>query len=641
MSLFKSIQEQHLRSKEVILSMEEFVELAKVDSSATAGPAERILKAIGEPKLIDTSTDRRLARLFGITTLRTYTPFQHIYGMERTLEKIVSFLRHSAQGLEESRQVLYLRGPVGSAKSTIVEALKDLMEKEPIYVLAVEENGKIVRSPIHESPLGLFPKTAADELNVSAHRLTGLISPWARKRLDGFGGDITKFKVIKTFPSKAHEIAVCKVEAGDENNNDISTLVGKTSIRQLSKLDQTDPDAYSYSGGLCKANQGCLDFVEMNKAPITMLNPLLTATQERNYNPTESIGSIPFEGLIFAHSNDTEWQKFKANKRNEAFIDRFYLVDVLYNLRLNEEESIAKHYLSRSVLGKAPVAPHTLAMLGKFVVMSRLSSGLKGKTITALDTKARVYNGEAMKEKDPNSVTLEEYLATKDPAEGFEGVSTRDSFKILSDVFDQDPLETGADPVNLFKSLKKYIDNSDLDQNLLNTIREHEMNQYYKLVTDDIQTAYLDSGDEFCQAEFERYITYAKCYIEKQDYRDSETNELISLAQLEKELAKIEEPAGVSNKDGFRYEVVHFAMKVQLDTGKLPRWNDYQKLAKIIKDRMRVNLESMLPVISFSKKKSGEQETTHNEFVARMVELGYTPRQVRRVVEWQLLFKNS
>src|SRR3546814_4814563 len=113
------------------------------------------------------------------------------------------------------------------------------------------------------------------------------------------------------------DLGMAKTEPGDENNQDISSLVGKVDIRKLENLSQHDPDAYSYSGGLNRANQGLLEFVEMFKAPIKMLHPLLTATQEGNYIGSENIGAIPFTGIIMAHSNESEWQNFKNNKRSE------------------------------------------------------------------------------------------------------------------------------------------------------------------------------------------------------------------------------------------------------------------------------------------------------------------------------------
>ncbi len=108
-------------------------------------------------------------------------------------------------------------------------------------------------------------------------------------------------------PSVLRQVAITKTEPGDENNQDISSLVGKVDIRKLESLSQNDPDAYSYSGGLCLANQGLLEFVEMFKAPIKMLHPLLTATQEGNFKGTEGFSAIPFNGLIVAHSNESEW----------------------------------------------------------------------------------------------------------------------------------------------------------------------------------------------------------------------------------------------------------------------------------------------------------------------------------------------
>lgn len=631
---------RHHSNKNEVMSMEDYLKLVKKDKSVSRGPAERLLAAIGEPTLVNTTSSRRLLRIFGNTTIRRYKPFEKIFGIEPTIEKIVDFLKHASQGLEESRQVLYLRGPVGTAKSTISEILKKLMEQEPIYILGIsDDKGNFAPSPVNESPLGLFQKEDAKTLGVSEQALSERISPWARKRLDELEGDLSKFFVLKTYPNQSLERAVAKVEPGDSNNTDISILVGKTNIRMLSKFNQDDPDSYSYSGGLCKANQGLMEFVEMFKADIDVLNPMLTAIQEHNYNGTEGIGSIPFTGIVLAHSNDTEWQEFKKDKKNEAMIDRSCLIDVPYNLRVNEEIDINRAFLSRSSLSDAIVAPHTLELLGQFTVMTRLV----GEDERSVETKMRVYNGESMKEKDPKAKSFEEYQKNKDEDEGFVGMSTRNVFKVLANVFDQDPLEQSADPVNLFKSLNTFIETCGKDiQPALQAIREIIMGKYKDLVTDDIQTAYLDTGDDFCQAEFDRYIMYAQAWSERLDYRDPNTNELITVEQLEKELRKIEEPLGVFNVNDFRYEAVNFALSAQLkNDGEMPRWNQYEKLAAVIRERMRANMESMLPVITFNTKKTSEQSERHDQFVQRMEEMGYTKRQLQRVVEWQRMYHNS
>ena len=244
--------------------------------------------------MVDTAKEARLGRIFLNRTIRRYPAFAEFYGMEETIERIVGFFRHAAQGLEERKQILDLLGPVGGGKSSLAERLKALMEQEPIYVLKAGDD----LSPVFESPLGLFnPETMGAALeeryNIPRRRLNGLMSPWCIKRLDEFGGDITRFRVAKVRPSRLRQIGIAKTEPGDENNQDISSLVGKVDIRKLEVFPQNDPDAYSFSGGLNRANQGILEFVEMFKAPIKMLHPLLTATQEGNYIGTENIGALP------------------------------------------------------------------------------------------------------------------------------------------------------------------------------------------------------------------------------------------------------------------------------------------------------------------------------------------------------------
>ena len=357
MSLLSKFKTDQASKTVEYLTFDEYLELCKADKMAYATAAERMLAAIGEPELIDTSKDPRLSRIFLNRTLRQYPAFSDFYGMEEAIERIVGYFTHAAQGLEERKQILYLLGPIGGGKSSLAERLKELVMKFPIYTL-VGENDEI--SPVFETPLSLFdPNIYADDLKndygIDRRYLNGIASPWAVKRLKEYEGDITRFKVAKLWPSKLEQIAVIKTEPGDDNNQDISSLVGKTNIRMLEIYSQNDPDSYSFSGALCRGNQGLVEFVEMFKAPIKMLHPLLTATQEGNYIGTEAIAAIPFNGVVLAHSNEAEWQTFKNNKNNEALIDRIYVVKVPYCLRVTEEVNIYKKMLESSKIGRAHV----------------------------------------------------------------------------------------------------------------------------------------------------------------------------------------------------------------------------------------------------------------------------------------------
>src|SRR5687767_7931819 len=374
-ALFNAFARSFEARSEVDMSMADYLESCRDDPMRYANAPERLLAAIGEPELIDTARDSRLGRIFLNRTIRRYPAFAAFYGMEETIERIVAFFRHAAQGLEERKQILYLLGPVGGGKSSLAERLKSLMEVHPIYVLKAGDE----LSPVFESPLSLFdPETLGpmieEKYGIPRRRLSGLMSPWCYKRLEAFGGDISRFRVARIQPSRLRQIAIAKTEPGDENNQDISSLAGKVDIRRLETFAQNDPDAYTYSGGLNRANQGILEFVEMFKAPIKMLHPLLTATQESNYIGTENIGAIPFTGVILAHSNEAEWQAFKNNKNNEAFIDRIYVIKVPYCLRVAEEQKIYEKLIRESELDAVRCAPGTLEMLARLSVLSRLKA---------------------------------------------------------------------------------------------------------------------------------------------------------------------------------------------------------------------------------------------------------------------------
>ncbi len=178
--------------RETEMSLSEYLDSCRSDPMKYANAAERLLAAIGEPQVIDTAKDARLGRVFLNRTIRVYPAFAAFYGMEETVERIVSFFRHAAQGLEERKQILYLLGPVGGGKSSLAERLKALMELHPIYVLKAGDE----ISPVFESPLGLFdPETMGamieEKYGVPRRRLNGLMSPWCLKRLEAFGGDIS------------------------------------------------------------------------------------------------------------------------------------------------------------------------------------------------------------------------------------------------------------------------------------------------------------------------------------------------------------------------------------------------------------------------------------------------------------------
>jgi serine protein kinase len=639
MGIFEHYQQRYEEHKHEELTIQEYLELCKTEPSTYANAAERLLKAIGEPQMVDTSQDPTLSRIFSNRVIARYPAFSEFYGMEEAIEQIVSYLKHAAQGLEEKKQVLYLLGPVGGGKSSLAERLKELMQHIPIYV--------IKDSPVNDHPLCLFDSKEdghilESEYGIPKRYLKTIMSPWARKRLHEYNGDITKFKVVRVYPSILDQIGIAKTEPGDENNQDISALVGKVDIRRLEDFAQNDPDAYSYSGSLCKANQGLMEFVEMFKAPIKVLHPLLTATQEGNYNPTEGFSALPFDGLILAHSNESEWQTFRNNKNNEAFLDRVYIVKVPYCLRVSEEIKIYKKLLESSELIGAPCAPDTLDILAQFSVLSRIIDPEN----SSVYSKMRVYDGESLKDTDPKAKSYQEYRDYAGVDEGMNGLSTRFAFKILSRVFNFDHSEVAANPVHLFYVLERQIDREqfpiDTAERYKEFLKGYLIPKYVEFIGKEIQTAYLESYSEYGQNLFDRYVTYADFWIQDQEYRDPETGQLFDREALNAELEKTEKPAGISNPKDFRNEIVNFVLRARAShEGKNPNWTSYEKLRTVIEKKMFSNTEDLLPVISFNTKSSADDQKKHDDFVDRMVSKGYTAKQVRLLCEWYLRVRKA
>ena len=226
------------------------------------------------------------------------------------------------------------------------------------------------------------------------------------------------------------------------------------------------------------------------------------------------------------------------------------------------------------------------------------------------------------------------------------GMSTRFAYKVLSSVFNYDHSEIAANPVHLMYVLEQRIAREDLPEETKRRYLEFVKGwlgpRYAESIGKEIQTAYLESYAEYGQNIFDRYVIYADCWIQDEEFRDPDTGEVFDRAALNGELEKIEKPAGIANPKDFRNEVVKFSLRSRAQNGgKNPTWISYEKIRDVIEKRIFSQVEDLLPVISFGSKKDGETEKKHGEFVARMVERGYTERQVRRLVEWYMRVKQA
>jgi serine protein kinase len=280
--------------------------------------------------------------------------------------------------------------------------------------------------------------------------------------------------------------------------------------------------------------------------------------------------------------------------------------------------------------------------MAQFSVLTRL----KDPENSSIYSKMRVYDGESLKDTDPKAKSYQEYRDYAGPDEGMTGMSTRFAYKVLSSVFNYDHAEIAANPVHLMYVLEQRIAREDLPEETqrryLEFIKGWLAPRYAEFIGKEIQTAYLESYAEYGQNIFDRYVTYADCWIQDEEFRDPDTGEVFDRAALNAELEKIEKPAGIANPKDFRNEIVNFVLRARAASGgKNPAWTSYEKLREVIEKKMFSNTEDLLPVISFNAKASEEDRTKHENFVARMVAKGYTEKQVRLLCDWYLRVRKS
>src|SRR5213596_345416 len=405
-------------------SLIDYLDQVKEDPTLTKlahGRFYDMITAQGMYDIIE-SDDSRVKRLYKDEPLKVYNFFKdEFFGIERTIAQIVRYFHSASLKGEESRQVLYLMGPVGSGKSSLVEKLQRGLEaSEPFY--AIES------CPMAEEPLHLIPRHLRKEFEkmLGVH-IEGDLCPVCRFRLkEEYGGRYEEVPVNTRFFSKRNRIGIGVVPPVDPNNQDTSVLIGSEDISKLDLYSEGDPRVLELNGAFHVGNRGLVEFIEVFKNEIEYLHCMITATQEKVVPAPGRHGLVYVDTVIVAHSNEAEWQKFKADHTNEAILDRIVVVKVPYNLRLSEEVKIYEKIIRYSDF-RAHVAPHTLEIASMFAILSRLQPTSK----CDLMTKLKLYNGEEVVEKGKTKKIDVQELREDAKREGMSGISTRFIMKAL------------------------------------------------------------------------------------------------------------------------------------------------------------------------------------------------------------------
>ncbi|MDP2668525.1 MAG: serine protein kinase [bacterium] len=578
-----------------------------------------IIVRAGE-KPITEIEDNKIKRLFKSEPLKVYDFFSNdFFGIEKTVAQIARYFNSAAQRGEESRQVLYLMGPVGSGKSSLAEHLhRGLESSEPFYAM----DG----CPMFNEPLLLVPKHLREEI----FTMLGLpakffkqewdICPVCRYRLkEEFGGKWENMPVRTYEFSKRARVGIGVVPPVDPNNQDTSVLIGSEDISKLDIYSEGDPRVLELNGALNIGNRGVVEFIEVFKNEIEYLHAMITATQEKVVPAPGRHGLVYVDTVIVAHSNEAEWQKFKGDHTNEAILDRIVVVRVPYNLRLSEEIKIYQKII-RETDFRAHVAPHTLEIASMFAILSRLEPTNK----CDLMTKLKLYNGDEVIEKGRTKKVDIQELREAAKREGMDGISTRFIMKALDNALSDHASGKCVNPINVREALINMVkedDNAseDVKKQRLEFLQDTLHKEYLAILDKEVTRAFVHSYQEQAESLFQNYLDHAEAYVNKSKVKDRNTKE--ELAPDEEFMKSIEEQIAIigSAADGFRQEVIAYLWAANRRGEKID-FRSYEPLKEAIEKKLVTSVRDLSRVITKSRMRDKEQGEKYGAMVQQLID---------------------
>ncbi|MFN8545594.1 MAG: serine protein kinase [Candidatus Binatia bacterium] len=608
----------------------EYLELVRTDPTVPKLAHARMYEMMmrrGSRDILDTD-DPRVMRLYKDEPVKVFEFFaDEFFGIERTINQIVRYFHSASLKGEESRQVLYLMGPVGSGKSSLVERLqRGLEELPPIYT--------IEGCPMFEEPLHLIPRHLRKEFEkmLGVH-VEGDLCPVCRFRLkEEFGLRYEEVPIVTRSFSKRNRVGIGVVPPVDPNNQDTSVLIGSEDISKLDLYSEGDPRVLELNGALNVGNRGTCEFIEVFKNETEYLHAMITATQEKVIPAPGRHGMVYVDTCIVAHSNEAEWQRFKADHTNEAILDRIVVVKMPYNLRLSEEVKIYQKIIKHSDF-HAHVAPHTLELASMFAILSRLEPTAK----CDLMTKLKLYNGEEVVEKGKTKKLDAAELRDDTKREGMNGISTRFISKALDNALSDNVEGNCINPINVREALLNMVKEADVPDDArkqyLEFLQDTLHKEYLERLEKEITKAFVYSYSEQAEALFQNYLDHAEAFVNKTRVKDRNTKE--ELQPDEGFMKSIEEQIAIigSAAEGFRQEVIAY-LWAGSRRGENISYRSYEPLKEAIEKKLMSSVRDISRIITKARTRDEEQNQKYNAMVRNLLDNGYCESCVDVVLKY-------
>lgn len=594
----------------------EYTELVEKNPSMVKSAAARIYEMITREGT-QTIDNERIRRIFG-GPIKSHNFFHDFYGIEKPIEQIVNFFKAAAAGLEESRQILYLMGPVGSGKSSIVARIMEgLTRLDPVYVI---DGCPMFEEPLHLLPEGLrgvFEERVFEKSEKKVRiKIEGDLCPVCRHRLKNeFENKYENFPVTTMEFSKRARRGIVSLPPVDPNSQDITELIGAEDIAQLHKYSLGDPRLTLLIGAFNKGNRGIVEFIEIFENEAEYLRSMITATQEKVIAAPGKQSMIYVDLVIIGHSNEPQWNKFKSDDQHEPYLDRLVKVEVPYTMELSEECRIYNKLLSMSKFADANIAPHTFKIAGMLAELSRQTPSQKADPITKL----KLYNGDLIIEKGgTKKISVKELKEEAPRTEGKVGLSTRFIIKAIDNALVKSK-HNCVNPISVRESLIESIEKGDFPddkrEKFLEFIKDTIHKEYAQILRTELEKIGTHAFKEHAQALFDNYLDHIDAFVNKIKVKDQHEE----LEPDEEFMSSIEEQLGLTGDaaEGFRQDVISFMYRLQRRKEKI-NWESYGPLKEAIEKKVVSATSDFIQIAIKSKARDKKELQKYNEIVQRM-----------------------
>ena len=550
----------------------------------------------------------------------------HIFGMDDALHRIVQYLASSAQRLETRKRILLLLGPPASGKSSVVALIKRAIERytrtEQGAIYAIR-NCPMQEEPLHLISEPLRPKLA-DDYGIY---IEGDLCPRCRYLLrTEFNGKVSEVPISQVAFSEQEAVGIGYYVASNPSPTDASLLVGSIDNSRLEgdRLEVAGR-AFRLDGEFNVANRGLMELVEIFKADAHLLTTLLGLAQEQLIK-MERFGSIYADEVIVGHSNEGDFEQFKADESSEALKDRIIEIRVPYNLKVSDEVRIHQKMLSSSGIQNVHVPPLTLPIMSTFAVMSRLEPPIR-QAMSMID-KLRLYDGQMVTHFSPEDVVE---MQRHNPSEGMTGISPRYVMNRLSAV-SSDPEISCISPLksldSLWQGLSENVSVAGEDPAGHIILVKETVGEYGERAIREVQKAFEERFDEGALTLLTDYLSNIEVYIGEAGGR----------AANERDMRDMEKPLRVSDRDRpkFRRDIHDFFSNLQRRSVSFDYTTEPQMKtaieALLFEDRRKIERALSRPRLA---RHQAEWARRRASILSRLIEsYGYCPQCAKDTIDY-------